>query len=479
MSEMTYELWNRSRSAWCNYEIDDARWHVDAIRKLLPDRWNGEGTELTGSFRLLAEPRTAEAQSWAVAIQYGGRTVGHLAADDAAEWVDVLGRLLASDLIPTTPGRIFAWETGRWGDPDPDGELTREIGVRMQLKLAEPSHALPLNQPPIGDYTLVPRGSRVKVTRTNEHSMVLLPLVPSAGSGLMIATLHDLTGHSGGKLTPRPAVEVRIDGDRIGQLTPQMSQSFAPMIHHLEARGLVTACIAEITGSSVAAEVKIDAIKAHEAPDHVLHGDPIRVPPVVPSSALLVPVDTDHLPRHLIAPMQFGPPRPVVESVLFVEPDDHAVVRFQIGRHGYYSHAAIRNHGRWETTADNVHPDFEDLDWKPASETEDWITLCGKGTHVQVATVWAPISARDPRISHHRSVIRFDLAGVRVVAIAINPSIEHDYPSWHYTVTEALRSHLDDRLSEALTGRHEYWQHGMNLQIATRWKNLLPAATLS
>ncbi|MEU2042337.1 hypothetical protein [Nocardia niwae] len=63
----------------------------------------------------------------------------------------------------------------------------------------------------------------------------------------------------------KPHVEVCIDGERIGQLTPQMSQRFLPMIQHMKSRGLVTACWGEITGSAVAAKVRIDAIKANEA----------------------------------------------------------------------------------------------------------------------------------------------------------------------------------------------------------------------
>lgn len=77
-------------------------------------------------------------------------------------------------------------------------------------------------------------------------------------------------------------VEVRIDGERIGQLTPQMSQRFLPMTRHLESRGLVTACWGDIKGSAVAAEVRIDGVKANEADALVLDGDPVTLPALVP-----------------------------------------------------------------------------------------------------------------------------------------------------------------------------------------------------
>jgi hypothetical protein len=37
------------------------------------------------------------------------------------------------------------------------------------------------------------------------------------------------------------------------------------MMRHLRDRGLLTTCCGDITGSTVAAEVRIDAVKANEA----------------------------------------------------------------------------------------------------------------------------------------------------------------------------------------------------------------------
>lgn len=58
----------------------------------------------------------------------------------------------------------------------------------------------------------------------------------------------------------KPIVEIHVDQRRVGELTPQMSQRFLPIIQHFEKRGLTSACRAQITSSSLAAEVRICAV---------------------------------------------------------------------------------------------------------------------------------------------------------------------------------------------------------------------------
>lgn len=103
----------------------------------------------------------------------------------------------------------------------------------------------------------------VQVTKEDQHTATLLKHVPASGYGLLFATLHELDVSRGN--TTRSVVKVRIDAERIGQLTPQTSQRSLPLITHLTARGLATACWSDITGSPVAAEVRIDGVQANEA----------------------------------------------------------------------------------------------------------------------------------------------------------------------------------------------------------------------
>lgn len=80
--------------------------------------------------------------------------------------------------------------------------------------------------------------------------------------------------------TEKKVVDVRVEDHRIGQLTPQTSAKFPPVVRHLANRGLVTVGRGWFKGSSVSAQVSLMAAKAHELPDEFLTGDPKTVTPL-------------------------------------------------------------------------------------------------------------------------------------------------------------------------------------------------------
>ncbi|WP_327138815.1 hypothetical protein [Nocardia sp. NBC_01327] len=71
------------------------------------------------------------------------------------------------------------------------------------------------------------------MTKEDEHFDVLLKHVPAQGYGLLFVTLEENVPEGN---RAKSHVEIRIDGERVGQLTPQMSQRFLPMIRHLRKR---------------------------------------------------------------------------------------------------------------------------------------------------------------------------------------------------------------------------------------------------
>lgn len=181
------------------------------------------------------------------------------------------------------------------------------------------------------------------MTKEDEHFDVLLKFVPPGGYGTLFVTLHENVRTQG---RAKPHVEVRIDDERIGQLTPAMSQRFLPMVRHLQDRGLITACWGDITGSAVAAEVRIDGLKANEASQEVLDGPPATVPRLVP--ALSDPLEYDlsgALP--MLTPI---PPLPPTTVAISSEPPDGSVVRFDKSG-GSYNYVAVRRGDHWQTTA--------------------------------------------------------------------------------------------------------------------------------
>jgi len=334
MAPGTYRLWKRDRGSWCDYDIVGDKTYAAAIRGLLPIDWSGDPLEVRRDFELVPELHNP-VDPWAIAVRADGRTVGHLPSEDCQLWAGVVQRVIASGCVPVVPGRVYAYEADGWGSAG------IEMRATVQLSLGDPETALPLNDPPPVPYTFLPRSSIVQVTKEDEHFDALLRFVPPGGYGLLFVTLHEDASRAS-----RPVVEVRIDDVRIGQLTPQMSQRFLPMIRHLADRGLVTACWGDITGSSVAAEVRIDGVKANEADTTLLEGDPLTIPPLVVQRVLY---DIQGL-----VPLEVAPDAQVVEMIaprVVAEPPDGSVVRFPMGRHGRYHYVAVRRGASWETTA--------------------------------------------------------------------------------------------------------------------------------
>jgi collagen type III alpha len=79
----------------------------------------------------------------------------------------------------------------------------------------------------------------------------------------------------------RDVVEVRIDGARVGQLTPRMSGELLPAIHHLSEHGEVTAARAIIKGNRIKAEVVLYVVRAHELPESWLGSAQSPIPPAL------------------------------------------------------------------------------------------------------------------------------------------------------------------------------------------------------
>ncbi|APA97260.1 hypothetical protein NS506_03207 [Nocardia seriolae] len=135
---------------------------------------------------------------------------------------------------------------------------------------------VPLNNPPVEAYTLLPAGGSVQVGKTGEHFDRLSRYRTASGVGVVIVTLVPVEERTA--RTVKRVVEVRLDGVRIGQLTPAMSEKFLPAVDHLLGRGLVVAAPAVVTASTVSAKVGLQAQKAFELSPEVLNGAAVMVP---------------------------------------------------------------------------------------------------------------------------------------------------------------------------------------------------------
>lgn len=433
-----YRLWTQARS-WCDYEMTVEKEHLPAIRSLFPPEWPGGNQALLPDVELVPEPDGPRGP-WAISVRTAGRTLGYLDAEVAPEWAGVIRRVVASGFIPTTVSRIAAHEYDGW-----DG---LEFRAWIRIALGKPKDALPLNDPPVVPFTLLPRSSIVQVTKEDEHFDELLKFVPKGGYGTLFVTLHEQA--CGGNA--KPHVEVRINDRRIGQLTPQMSQRFLPMIRHLQDRGLVTASWGDITGSAVAAEVRIDAVKANEATAAVLDGPPVTVPS-------LLAEETNPAGYDLSAMGQWLRPLPLVKPVsppMPDEPPDGSLVRFSKGRR--YNYVAVRRSDHWETTATG--------DWGSINEAMTWRDLATKVAKFDIATAWASVDPRDdPRVREHLAVVRFTINAQYLAAINVS---DDDTPcgDWYTTISDEAEQHLP-------FGDHAEWsditRFGEYIQVVTEW----------
>lgn len=273
-----YALWNARRSTWADYDVVGSRNYLPAIARLFPRDWDRAGHEIHRDFALVPEPDNPYDEQ-AVSVRADGDVVGYIAHGDLGEWAPVVYRVAGSGCTATVPGRIWMVMQEDWGQLDWRGNPRTSRGAYVRIRLGEPELALPRNDPPAMPHTLLPRGGFVKVTQTQDHFDALFEHVPESGRGLLYATLHAETITTARSSTD--VIEVRIDDEPIGVLTADMSKRFLPLVEHLRGRGLIPTCRAEITGSSVAAEVRIDAVKANEADDAVLDGPAVTVPALV------------------------------------------------------------------------------------------------------------------------------------------------------------------------------------------------------
>lgn len=72
---------------------------------------------------------------------------------------------------------------------------------------------------------------------------------------------------AGATANAKEIVEIRIDGARVGQLTPASSAHFIPAIRALETAGKVAAAQVIVKGNTIRVEVVLFAARAHELGD--------------------------------------------------------------------------------------------------------------------------------------------------------------------------------------------------------------------
>lgn len=261
------------RSAWPNVELKGEFAYSRTIRAALraSKAWvsNGHSAEVEGlPVELVPEPDNPYDTN-AISVRWRNGTVGYLSQEDALRYAQPIRRIIASGLSASTTARIWAYET--------QGKLEASITAT----LPEPELIVPLNDAPAAVHTVIPWGSAVQVLKEEEHLDVLFNYVPKEGVGLLLVGLNKAT-QTLKNGTERSYVEVRLDGQRVGELSGVTSPHFLPLIAHTEAVGELAVAYAKITGSALAARLKLQAAKATEISNEWLATRPHPAPELVP-----------------------------------------------------------------------------------------------------------------------------------------------------------------------------------------------------
>ena len=227
----------------------------------------------------------------AVSVRVNGHVIGYLDRSAAQVYRQIFHRIAASGMVATTAARIWAVVRESWED---DGRARFFSNVRIYLP--EPHQILPLNNHNQANVAVLPWGGALQVTGEDSHFSHLFNYLPENGEGLVILTMHRLvqTLKNG---TEKHLVEVRLDGERVGQLTSATSNHYLPTIAHAADIGKELGIWAKIKGSGLAAELVIQGARATELSDEWLNTMP-TFPPLVPEAAVysVPPAFTGDLP---------------------------------------------------------------------------------------------------------------------------------------------------------------------------------------
>ncbi len=256
-----FPLWGQR--GWCSVEVLGERFHEESLRALFAEVPRGRRDEVDGTAYLMPEPNSARD---AVRVVCDGLHVGYLPAALAVAYRPVVARLEAAGHVATVAFRAWGEEYEPWGAERDGGGPGARFSGGVYLDLAEPHLVLPLNDRPPGAVRELPVGTAIQVWGEEHYLAHLRAYTRTEGEAWVYATLHPVLEELA--RSTRSLVEVRVDGEPVGRLTPRMSGAVLPAVEHVERRGATAVARALVKGTAIRAEVLLHVQRAHEiAPD--------------------------------------------------------------------------------------------------------------------------------------------------------------------------------------------------------------------
>ncbi len=151
----------------------------------------------------------------------------------------------------------------------------------------------------------------VTVTREDEHQRLLARYPVAVGMQRSVAVELGWCTIGAGKYRGQPAIEVRLDGYRVGELTYAMSRRYTPALTHVTSRGGRPGCEAVIQPGTKGLEIAL-RLPRHTAGVVALPGGHAPPGPVVrPRPTVSGPWSGSTGPQRPTGPQQpIGPQRP-------------------------------------------------------------------------------------------------------------------------------------------------------------------------
>lgn len=260
-----------SSTTWFNQQVAGETFHDRELRRAaLSGTPNGD--EYFFPVTLVCEPDNPHSKrGTAISVRNGDDILGYIPDSESGDLYPEVARVCASGYHPQVNARL--WCSGDIFD--------NSTYLSITLAMLQPGENVPLNNPPTDGWALLPYGTPIQVTKEVDHFDVLQDYVPPSGTGRLLVTLHR---EQLGAKTKRIGVEIRLDGQRIGELTKASSEKMLPAVEHFENIGLTPVAYASIKGSSVAAEVTLQVKRSNEMTESELDPEVSPLPRLVPFS---------------------------------------------------------------------------------------------------------------------------------------------------------------------------------------------------
>lgn len=222
----------------------------ESFRRLIGNQIHTERGAETTEPAVLVDDSGNPYDSNAVAIYVKGEHVGFLDRETALEYHPAVADLARLGRHLVVPART-------WARSD-----SVRVYARVTVYLPDPSCIRPVNGLPAAAHVILPGGSTIQVTKEEDHMEVLTPWLDHGTERPIAVTLH--TTQEARARSAIETVEIRLDGERVGILTPTQAANMLPLVKHVEQRRLLPVARAILKGSPLRADVVLHVAKAQD-----------------------------------------------------------------------------------------------------------------------------------------------------------------------------------------------------------------------